>query len=229
MAKKNNRIRVLIVEDHPLFREGLRNTLLTRPGIELVGEAANGEEAVRMTKELKPDVVLVDISMPRMDGLTVMKRLTRAAPKVKTIALTAHDSKEYIHETVRSGARGYLLKDISGDELTRAIEAVYCGEVYCSKPVAKFLVDFRMEKEGVRAGKRRDGLSRREREVLALIAEGYTNKEIADQLCVSMRTAETHRGHIMQKLGIHSAAALTRFAISQGIVTAGLARASGEE
>ncbi len=215
---KKEKIKVLLVDDHPVVREGVRSSLIVHPTIDVVGEASDGAEAIQKTKELSPDVILMDLSMPHMSGLEALKQLQKSMPTVKVIILTMHDSKEYIQQIVQSGARGYVLKDIYPADLVRAIESVHAGEAFFSPSVNRVLVNEYLHKTEELTHPHGKELSHREREVLRLIAEGLTNKVIANRLFVSIRTIETHRERIMRKLNIHSAAGLTKFAISKGMV-----------
>lgn len=219
-AKKETagKIRLLLVDDHPIVLDGLKSHLSAHADLEVAGEATDGNQALRKARQLSPDIILLDISMPRLNGLEFMETLRRESPSARVIVLTMHDSPEYITQTVRLGARGYLLKDTSPAELIRAIKAVHAGEVYFSPVVSRVVVETAV-KGGFQSGDRRkDPLTEREHEVLALIAEGLSNKEIAGRLRLGVRTIETHRERIMRKLNVHSVAGLTRFAIARGLV-----------
>lgn len=209
-------IRILVVDDHPVVRRGLVSCLAEHPKLKVVDEASDGEEAVRKAVELQPDLMLVDINMPRMDGLQVTEALQRVAPRVRVVILSIHNKPEYVQRVMKAGARGYVLKDTAPEELIRILELIYAGEVFFSPEVAQTalnqLVSPRAKASGVTQ------LSQREREVLVLVARGQANKEIAGELGVSVRTVETHRERVMQKLNLHSVAALTRFAIAQGLI-----------
>lgn len=212
------KIKILLVDDHPIVRAGIKASLLEQEHFEVIGEAANGVEAIEKVKKFLPDIVLMDISMPQMSGLEATKVLRDTLPKVKVIALTMHDNKDYIVEIIRLGARGYVLKDSAPSDLARAIESVYSNDAFFSPALSQIVLN-EYVKQAVRIEKSLiPELSEREREVLALIADGHSNKQIADQLYVSVRTVETHREHIMKKLDIHSAAGLTKYAIENGIV-----------
>lgn len=215
--RKQGAIRVLLVDDHPVVLEGIRNSLKSEKNIRVVGLAANGEEALARTLELMPDLVVMDISMPKMNGIEAIGKILAAVPAMKILVLTMHDRKEYVIQILRAGARGYLLKDVYPAELVRAIEAVHEGRVCFSPSVNRLILrDYSAGGEpGRTAGLFR--LSRREREVLSLIAEGNTSRRIAQKLLVSIRTVETHRERIMQKLNIHTVAGLTKYAITNGI------------
>jgi len=219
-AKKESagKIRLLLVDDHPIVLDGLKSHLSAHADLVVAGEATDGEKALRQARQLSPDIILLDISMPRLNGLEFMEALRRESPSARVIVLTMHDSPEYITQTIRLGARGYLLKDTSPAELIRAIKAVHAGEVYFSAVVSRMVVET-AAKGGFQPGDRRlDPLTEREHEVLALIAEGLSNKEIAGRLRLGVRTIETHRERIMHKLNVHSVAGLTRFAIARGLV-----------
>ena len=221
-AKENvatpSKIKILLVDDHPMVREGIRSCLDARANFRVVGEASDGQEAVEKAKKLMPDVVLMDISMPKLTGLEATKVLHKEVPKTKVLILTMHENEAYVLEIVRSGARGYLLKDTSPTEVVRAIEAVSKGEAFFSSRISQFVLNEFVNKARGLTKPSRSEISPREREVLALIAEGLSNKEIANRLFVSVRTVETHREHLMRKLDIHSAAGLTQYALSKGIV-----------
>ena len=212
------KIRLLLVDDHPIVLDGLKAHLSAHTELEVAGEATDGEQALRRVRKLSPDIILLDISMPRLNGLEFMETLRRESPSARVIVLTMHDSPEYITRTIRLGARGYLLKDTSPAELIRAIKVVHAGEVYFSPAVSRLVVETAVKGGFQSGGRRADPLTEREHEVLALIAEGLSNKEIAGRLRLGVRTIETHRERIMRKLDVHSVAGLTRFAIARGWV-----------
>jgi two-component system, NarL family, nitrate/nitrite response regulator NarL len=213
LAKK--KIKVLIVDDHPVVRKGLLSCLSAKENLKIVGEAANGTEAIKLVKELEPEIVLMDISMPGMDGLAVTEALRKDSPQTKVLILSMQGSREPVLRMIKAGARGYVLKDAPTDELVSAIETVHAGEAYFSKPVAQIALNqYVSDADDTKPVAK---LSDREREVLALIAEGKSNKEIAVHLGIGVRTTETHRERIMRKLNIHSVAGLTKFAIANGI------------
>ncbi len=217
---KHSKIRLLLVDDHPIVLDGIKSHLCAQPEFEVVGDAANGQEALRKAKLLLPDVILMDISMPHMNGLEAISHLRKQVPNTKILILTMHESKEYIAQVVRSGARGYLLKDSAPAELVGAIKAVHTGEVYFSPSVSRVLVqEMTRDANGSLDGPPQQPLTDREREVLTLIAEGLLNKQIADKLGIGVRTIETHRERIMRKLDIHTVAGLTKYAISRGMTT----------
>jgi DNA-binding NarL/FixJ family response regulator len=210
------RIRVLLADDHPVVRWGLSCCLAPRPDMLVIGEAANGVEAVRKAKELSPDVILMDIDMPELNGLAAAEVLRREDPAIKVIFLSMHPYSNHLPRILRSGARGFLLKNAPPDDIVVSILKVAAGGTCFSPDVAQQALghlaqSFGAEPEG-------KALSDREREVLIGIAEGLSNKQLAARLEISARTVETHRGHIMQKLKIHTIAGLTRFAVAQGLV-----------
>ena len=210
-------IRVLVADDHTIVRTGIRHVLESEAGFEVVGEAANGAEAVALAASLRPDVVVLDISMPDESGLQVAARLRRGTAPPRVLMLSMHGNAAYVLESVRAGAQGYLLKDTAATELRSAIRAVCRGESYFSPPVASSL------SAAVRGDQENhapplEQLTAREREVLQGIATGRTNKEIAAELGISHRTVETHRESLMRKLQIRTIAELTRFALSTGLV-----------
>jgi len=206
------RIRLLLVDDHPMMKEGIRSSLVKHSFLEIVGEASNGEEAVRKAKELMVDVVLMDINMPGMNGLEATELMRREAPHAKVLILTVHKNPEYVRKIIHCGARGYVLKDTAGDELAHGIQLVAAGRSYFSPDVSAAALDFCFKQA------EHPALSARELEVLKLVAKGCSTKEIAPQLNITCRTVETYRERIMSKLGVHNIAGLTRFAIAEGLI-----------
>jgi two-component system, NarL family, nitrate/nitrite response regulator NarL len=218
MSKTSNKnIRVLLADDHSLIREGIRSSLRRYKHLEIVGEAADGKEALRQAHALLPDIVLMDINMPGLSGLEATEALRQQLPQVKILILTVHSNKEYVLRIALSGARGYVLKDTSPSELAGAIEAVHQGGAFFSPEVAGYVVDEYVAAAATQRVANANTLSERERQVLGRIAEGLTNKEIATRLGLGVRTVETHRERIMQKLGIRTVAGLTKFAIANGL------------
>ena len=211
---------MLLVDDHPLVLEGIKSHLSAQADLEVVGIAVTGQEAIAKARQLQPDVILMDISMPQMNGMEALHILRRRVPKAKVLVLTMHDNREYIRQMVRLGARGYVLKDTSPAELVRAIKLVHSGEVFFSPSASRVLLDEVTHPEkGQGHGRPGSSLSDREREVLVLIAEGHSNKAIASRLGIGVRTIETHRERIMRKLGIHSVAGLTKYAIANELTS----------
>ena len=215
-------IRVMVVDDHSVVREGIRHVLGDSAQFAVVGEAASAAEAIARVQEWAPDVVVLDVSMPGGSGLHAVAELLERAPRVRVLMLSVHDDAEYVIESVRAGAHGYLRKDSTPAELRTAITAVHAGEGYYSPQLAAVLADaLRGRSEAPQeapAPKAADLLTRREREILGHIADGATNREIGTRLGISSRTVEAHRDSLMRKLGIRTVAGLTRLAIEQGIV-----------
>ena len=212
-----NPVRVVLADDHALVRAGFRSLLQAIPGVEVVGEAGDGHEAVQLVERLRPRLVLMDIAMPSLNGLEATRRITQAHPKIGVIVLSMHASEEYAVHALRAGASGYLLKDAGLAELELALHAVARGEKYLSPAMSKHVIED--YKRGLAESP--DSLTRltpRQREVLQLIAEGRTTKEIAVKLGLSVKTAETHRTKLMERLDIHDVAGLVRFAIRAGVI-----------
>lgn len=216
-GKMKTPIKVLLVDDHPIVRRGVASCLAKEPGVQVIGEAANGQDALKKVRELNPDVVLMDVDMPQMDGLAVTQALRKEMPHIKVLMLSMYRDTDYILRILQSGAIGYVLKDAPAEELIRAIETVYGGESYFSADVAR--VAMNQFVRGTSEGPSAMTLTNREREVLIHIAEGFSNKEIASRLNVGVRTVETHRERIMRKLNIRNVAGLTKFAIAKGLIS----------
>jgi len=211
--------RVLIVEDHTLLRAGLRALLSLDPLLEIVGEADNGRDALHLVVQLRPTVILSDISMPGMNGIEAITDIKRRFPEIKILVITIHKTEEYIHEALRAGADGYILKDATHDELRIAIHSILNGKTYLSPDIsAKVIHGFLGSGRGDPASSPWDQLTHREREVLKLVAEGNHNRYIADFLCLSVKTVEKHRSNLMRKLNLHNASMLTAYAIERGLV-----------
>ena len=209
-------LRVLLVDDHALVRAGMRSLLREIEGVEVVAEAADGAEALRLAAEQRPDVVLLDIAMKGMNGLDAAARLREQLPLAKVIVLSMHTSEEYVLLALRAGAAGYLIKDSATAELELALRAVVRGETYLSPAISRQVVDGYVQRVGAAAAP--DPLTPRQREVLKRIAEGRSTKEIAYELKLSVKTVETHRAQIMERLGIRDVAGLVRYAMRAGLV-----------
>jgi len=230
-------MKVLLADDHRIVREGLRSLLAAQPDMQVVGEAADGRQAVLMAKEMTPDVVVMDVAMPQLNGIEATRQISADEPGMKVVALSMHSDRRFVSEALKAGASGYVLKDGAFDELISAIRAVVSDRVYLSPRVAGVVVEDYVRRLPTRgngngghgphpgtdehAARRGafDALTPREREVLQLMAEGYATKEVAHRLHVSVKTVETHRRQIMEKLDLHSVAELTKYAIREGLTT----------
>lgn len=211
--------RIIIVEDHTILREGLRALLALNPDFEVCGEAQDGSEAMRLAEVLKPDLMLVDLSMPRVNGIDAIREVKRAHPEVKILALTVHKTEEYVLAAFDAGAEGYILKDATHTELLAAIGSILKGNRYVSPAISESVIRGYLEGKKARTpASLWETISSRERQILKLIAEGYKNKEIADILCISVKTAEKYRANLMKKLDLHSVSALTAYALEKGLV-----------
>jgi len=210
-------IKILLCDDHRIFREGLKNLIAPLKAFRVVGEAADGAEAVELTARLRPDVVVMDISMPVLNGIAATRRIVAADKKARVVALSMHSEKRYVLEALRAGARGYLLKESAFEELAAAVRSVCAGKTYLDPSVASSVVESCLA-SGL-SEPRYSPLSDREKEVLQLIAEGKSTKQLALLLKVSVKTVETHRNRLMEKLGIHSVAGLTKYALREGLTT----------
>lgn len=213
------KIKLLLAEDHTIVRQGLHSLMDQSEDIEVIGEAENGREAVRKTQELRPDVVLVDIRMPILNGIEATRQIKKKFPQVKVLILSMHPNEEYIFEALHAGASGYILKQVAHRELLSAIRAVSKDDVFLSPPVSKMVVkDYLQRTREMAEQNTLKKLTSREREVLQLIAEGKSNQEIAKLLFLSVKTVETHKTNLKEKLGLRTTADLIKYAIHQGIV-----------
>jgi two-component system, NarL family, response regulator NreC len=213
-------VRLLLVDDHAVLRAGLRMLLSADPELQIVGEAETGSEGVRMAEELQPDVVLMDISMPDMNGIEATRRIKSCCPEVAVLALTMHEDDQYFFEMLSAGASGYVPKRAAPNELIGAIHAVSGGGMFLFPSVARVLVNEYLQRRDAPSAPSRgfEELTEREREVLALIAEGHSNQEIADALVISIKTVNRHRENIMAKLNLHNRVELVRYAIEKGLI-----------
>ena len=214
---KASTLRILIVDDYELLRRGVRALIESHAGWEVCGEAATGREAVEEAKKLKPEVVVMDIGMPELNGLDATRQILKAAPRTEVLILAAHESEQLVREVLQAGAHGYVLKSAAGRDLANAIEALSRHEAFFTSSVAKLVLQS-YHKKGSQDERPRSLLSPREREIIQLLAEGKSNNEIAEMLYISGKTVETHRAHIMEKLNLHSIAELVRYAIRNKIV-----------
>lgn len=209
--------KVLVADDHKIMREGLRALIEKQPGMTVVGEAQDGRAAVELTQRYRPDVVIMDVTMPLLNGIEATRQIVAEAPDTRIVALSIHSDRRFVSQMFRAGARGYLLKDCAFEELIRAIEAVAGDQVYVSPAIAGVVVEEFVSTQTNREGDSHPALTAREREVLQLIAEGQTTKQIAGSLRVSVKTVESHRRQVMAKLRLTSVAELTRYAIREGL------------
>jgi len=212
-------IRVLLADDHGIVRKGLRFLLDRQPGMEVVGEAADGRDAVRLAETVSPDVVIMDVAMPSLNGIEAAAQMTRRNPRIRVIMLSMHSDEDYLLSALNAGAKGYLLKDSAEEDLVRAIESVHRGTSFFSPSIAKTMMDDYMRY--LQQRNLQDSyelLTEREREVLQLLAEGKSNKEVASLLEISVYTVETHRLHLMQKLNLHNTAEIVLYAVRKKII-----------
>lgn len=215
-----SKIRVLLVDDHAILRAGLQRLLSEEEDIEIVGEAGDGREAIQKVQELHPDIVLMDIGMPVMNGMEATKQIKKRDQEVKILVLTMHDNEEYLFRVLQAGAAGYVLKKAADSDLVNAIHVVDGGDCFLYPSAAKLIVEDYLDKvkHGQEPTTSYDTLTDREREILTLVAEGYTNREIAESLFISVKTVETHKANIMEKLNLHKRAELVRYAIRKGML-----------
>jgi DNA-binding NarL/FixJ family response regulator len=214
------KIKVLLADDHTVVRQGLRALLEAEHDITIVGEAETGRQALRLALKLLPDVVVMDVAMPELNGLEATRQIIKEIPNVRVLVLSSYSDDEYVRQVTEAGAAGYLLKQTAAEDLIRAIREARNGNAFFSPAISKRLLESYREAflKGAPAGTRIDRLTSRESEVLQLVAEGKVNKQISAELCVSVKTVEKHRQQVMNKLNIHDVAGLTRYAISKGII-----------
>jgi DNA-binding NarL/FixJ family response regulator len=213
-----DKIRVLLADDHAILRDGIRALLEDEPDMLVVGEAEDGHTAVRLIGELAPDVVLLDIGMPLLNGLDAARQIKRDYPKTRVLILTMHENEEYVRQVLASGALGYILKDAAASDLLEAIRAVHRGEAVLSPAITRLVIEDYLRWGDLQSTQQENDLSPREREVLQLIAEGYTNKQIAEILVISVKTVQTHRTNLMSKLDLHDRGELIKYAIQKKII-----------
>lgn len=207
---------MLLAEDHALVRSGLHALLMRMPDVEVVGEAADGRQAVAMAEQLRPDLILMDIAMPLLNGIEATRRVTAQLPRIRVIMLSAHSTEDYVAQALTAGAAGYVLKGAGTAELELGIRAVAAGHSYLTPAVSRQVIDEYVSRVSTRP---QGVLTPRQREVLQLIAEGKTSKDVANTLGISLKTVETHRSQLMRRLGLHDVPALVRYAVRQGMVS----------
>lgn len=213
-----DKIRILLADDHTILRNGIRAILEDEPGMLVVGEADDGRKAVSLACQLKPDIVVMDIAMPLLNGLEATRQIKHSCPEVKVVILTMHDNEEYIIQMLEAGAMGYILKDAAARELISALRTVHKGEAVLSPAITRIVIEDYLRWGGIRPSDNNDELSPREREILQLIAEGYTSKQIAEMLVISIKTVQAHRNSLMQKLNLHNRGELIKYAIQKKII-----------
>jgi DNA-binding NarL/FixJ family response regulator len=212
---------IIIAEDHNILRAGLKALLTSNPQFDVVGEADNGRDAIRRVIDLKPDLVIMDLNMPGLNGMDAIREIKERMPEIKTLVLTVHNEEEYVLASLKAGANGYVLKDATQNELMTATERVLNGKTYLSAEITEKVVNSYLNTNNVSQEPvtRWDTVTQRERQILKLIAEGHTNKSMAEYLCISVKTVEKHRANLMKKLDLHSVSALTTYALDKGIIS----------
>jgi DNA-binding NarL/FixJ family response regulator len=213
-------IRVLVADDHAIVREGLGTMLSNQPDMTVVGLATHGRDAIRMVDEYQPDVAIMDISMPELNGIDAISQMLPRHPSIKVIVLSIHETKPYVYRALKAGARGYLLKETAGLEVVDAVRAVYSGERYLSQRISDLVTDISFHRlEGSKEASPLEQLSPREREILQLVAEGKTSQEIGERLSISSKSVDTYRSRLMRKIGVKDLAGLVKFAIQHGVIS----------
>lgn len=213
------KIHILLADDHTILRAGLRMMLNAQPDFEVVGEAQDGRQAIQEAQRLQPDVILMDITMPDMNGIEATRQIKKLLPETKVLVLTMHEHDEYVFQALRAGASGYMLKEAADTDLISALRVIQNGQFYLSPTAQSVMVGDYLQR--VRTGEEKDSyssLTEREREILKLVAEGYTNNQIAERLIISPKTVDTHRTHVMDKLNLHSRAELVKYAMRRGLL-----------
>ena len=218
---KSDKQTIVIAEDHTILRAGLKALLMSNPNFEIVGEADNGRDAIRRVIELKPRLVIMDLSMPGMNGMDAVREIKDRLPEVKALVLTVHSEEEYVLASLQAGANGYVLKDATQNELLIAAERVLEGKTYLSPDITEKVVNSYLNTSSFNHEPvtRWDTVTQRERQILKLVAEGHTNKSMAEYLCISVKTVEKHRANLMKKLDLHNVSALTTYALEKGIIS----------
>jgi len=214
----NSEHKIVVVDDHTIFRSGVRLLISAEPGFVVAGEASDGLAAIECVKETQPQVVLLDLTMPKMNGFEVIAEIKRQFPNTKVVVLTVHETEDYILTALKSGADGYVLKDDTREDLISAIKSVLRGKQYLSPGIAKKMINGYLIAKEDQVQSSWQILTRREREILKLVAEGYKNRQIADQLCISPKTVEKHRSNFMEKLDLHNISEITRYAVDKGLI-----------
>lgn len=215
-----NKISIVIADDHTIVREGLRALLSSEPDFEVIGAAGDGREAIDKVEDLRPDVVLIDLSMPKLHGLEAIGEIKKRTPETRILVLTIHKEEESMLAALEAGVSGYCVKDTSPEELVTAVRTIMDGRAYLSSEVSRTIIEGYVKgSKEVKIRSSWDSLTSREREILKLIAENYRNREIGEMLCISVRTVEKHRQNLMNKLNLHSVSALTAFAIDRGLIS----------
>ena len=211
-------VRVVVCDDHAIFREGIKQVLAANERLQVVGEAANGVDALNLVRKVKPELIIMDITMPELSGIEVTREVMKELPETRVIILSVHSRKTFIMEALKAGARGYVLKDSAGEKLLDAVAAVLAGECYLDSPVASHIVEEFVRLPSPEEFSPHEALSDRERQILLLVVEGYSNKEIGEKIFLSPKTVDNHRSRLMAKLGRHDVVGLIKYAISHGLV-----------